>query len=813
MFIDLAFFLRKAIGGEKLVFGIFSIPDNNTAIDTQHSRMTANAMAALLELDYYMRDNTKFKTFFPGDQMETNTNDYPYDYVQLVSPSCKGSKFQIGTSSTADDNSIKAMTAMCSTSLFFEIFGGAGSDKAGIWINYPAKSDQWRNARKKGPGFIQFLSTFGASTAHYPKYRIAGAAACLQTQEKILQWLGISRTISSQPGKGWKKNDIPRDSSHMAEIASKWFKIIYKKALTGIASSGGKNFREEWQSTITKLKYNDYSSYQLKENLNNLTVPAAFTANGKYTSIIRGRIESFLITSFETLNNLVNSNIDSIFTGSKSEDFMVSTILELRDVITNVIINIDNAINKSPSLLDSSYDVTNKLAHHFSEMALAQDSLAAALLFQIKTIRNYYSNLIIDRFIRIMNNEYNRMEDACIAEVLPSLKEDVERGPLSKVDLLIDRLNSCVSYLDDRYEELSFIEEWNNLKFVSQSNKPKSSKTNLVHDITEAKDLFRQKTWPQVLHRIKEKTNQSINDILVDSMAKPSEIMDLILDQVSHEIMTELKTTHFDLVGTLIRRYEHELKTLAERSLPMLELAADYLDIFGSGNHPVLICGGRPDSLKKIKENFKSHGIHTFDKVSKMDTFLDHMLHFYQEEGGIALDELKTYEALKKQYDSYRITDEPINRILHTHKDASQFDISYLRRIENLKRESNGRPSIFRIATQFIPDLIFIEKPVGKGIVEYLFEWEEYGIFLDALYNKNDPDSLLWELSRSDNGDEKFIEKVKEEIEQLDESEMNDRFSKLRTEIIEEHGRGKKLEEFNNYFNKNFIKKEDFPWF
>jgi hypothetical protein len=807
MFLDLAFMLRSSIRSAKNIFGIFSVPDMNTATSTQHARISANAFSALIELDYYSRDNTVFEARFPGDQVDTTVTDYPFDYIQLVSPSSKGSKFQIGSSSIADDVSIKALSTMCATSLFFELFGGAGTEKAGIWCNYPAKSDQWRKPRKLGPGYIQALSTYGASTAHYPKYRIAGAAACLQIQEKLFEWWGMIKPSGSKLSDK-KKNELPRDPHRMGKIAKRWFASMCKQGLTEVTATSGKNIRDEWLNQTRNLIHSDMDVEQLKDTLSALPVPKAFAIDGKFTKIIQGRLEPFMLKAYDSFENLVYTSIDTIFTDKQLTDDNPATILELKEVIELVVGKLDETIQNGPSYSNGQFD-SSRFTGLFEEMTLAQNSLAATLLLQTKKIQSYYRRQIVDKFIQLMNKEYIKMEDTAIASVFPELKDDIQRGPAAKIDHLIDRINQCNLYIEERFKDLSYMEEWHNLILVSKSDIPKSSRSGFYNDIIEAKDLFRDQLWKQVSHRIKEKTDEPLKNIMLDVSAKPSAIMDLLMDQVSHEIMSELRTVKFDLVDTLIQRYDQQLTSLAERSLPMIELSEHYHDIFGSGNHPVLICGGKRNSLKKLQDYFKSHGIHTFDKVGSLDTFLDHMIHFYQEEGGIALDELKAYEPMKNQYDKYRKADEPVSRIVHTHKDASQFDISYIRRMEKLTRETTGKPSAFRIAIDFIPGAIFEKR--GK---EYLFEWNEFGINMDALYKPKEPNKLLRELSRSEKGDEMFIEKVKEELEKRDDHRMRKIWESRRNKVINNYGRESiQMKNFTNYFNKDFLNKKDFPWF
>jgi hypothetical protein len=625
MFLDLAFMLRQE-NKEKNIFGIFSIPDMNTAQDTHHARITANAYSALIELDYYSRDNTVFETQFPGDQIATSIKDYPFDYVQLVSPSSKGSRFQIGTSSIADENGIKALATMCATSLFFELFGGAGTEKAGIWCNYPAKSDQWRKPRKMGTGYIQTLSTFGASTAHYPKYRIAGAAACLQIQDKLFEWLGMVTSGSKLSDK--KKKELPRDPNRMEKIARKWFASMCKQGLTEVTSATGSNIREEWLNLVKQIKYNDLDADQLRDTLSGLPVPKAFAIDGKYTKAIQGRLEPFMNKAYETFENIVYTAMNTIFTDQSTENVPAS-VLELKDIVDLVIGKLDEMITNAPSFSTGRFELS-KFSGLFNEMAMAQDAYATIFLFQAKNLRSFYRDRIVEKFIQIMNKEYIKMEDASIAQVFPELKSEIQRGPVAKIENLIERINQSYSYIEDRFKDLSYMEEWNNLKLVSKSDLPKSSRSGFENDIFEAKNLFQKRSWQNVAHHIKEKTDETLKDIMLDASAKSTDIMDLMMDQVSHEIMSELKTVNFDLVETLIQRYDQQLVSLAERSLPMIELGEHYHDIFG-GKHPVLICGGNRNALKKLKEYFKSHDIHTFDKVGSLDTFLDHMIHFYQE--------------------------------------------------------------------------------------------------------------------------------------------------------------------------------------
>lgn len=813
MFLDIAYFFRTYEGQRFDIFGVFAVPDQYTCDSSGKQRLAANALGALIELDFFMHKDTRYEALFPGDRMPAKSTDLPFRYTQLISPSSRS--FTVGRLALANEETMRELSYICATSMFFELLSGAEGRKSQIKINYYLENDKWGRPRDKGPGYLKALSSFGAATAHYPKYRIAGAAACRIVQEKILEWMG--RVFEEDPmTKRMVIKEKPRDERQTFELAKKWSDAAYRGCTEIIApgTSGRGNLRQEWQSEFNSLFPTrslaiGTNSQDLRQKLEqepqDNPLSCRFMSGSTYARMIRARMPQYQESMVSKLKEMVNQSLKVVLGERAGEsEFTASSLFQIKEVIDVLIDNILNdRIGAAPSLPTEPVRA-GFLDDVLREFARAENSRSVHLTWLSNRVGKYYGKMVVDAYRMRLDQEHDRLEDACIGEILPGLQEDLRiqlRNPMVR---LLERMQACFDLLEEQFNDLTSLESWDNMIVVLRNRTE-----GILGDIKQCRKLFQPYMWAGVFEAIERTDDKglTIKERLLDPEEDHRKIINLLTDQVTRKVMASIDVRAFDIVNELIRFYGQKLANLAQRSEVLMQTVSDYDDVFQE--HPRLICGGKPRALTDLKGHLEKHKVENFNKVSETDTAMDHMLHFYQEEGGVALDELMTYELMDAHYRDCLESTQPEMRLLHTDKDPSNFDITRYKRFGDLKDDrGEGKPSFMRVAFKFAPDLIFDIKPVLGGKDEQYFEWDDNGMRYDATYDPEDPDSFLWELARSPAGCNRFKEKIRRVLESLSEDEMIGRWNALRERIKNKN----ELEDFEKYFNGDFVKRTNLPW-
>jgi hypothetical protein len=820
MFLDLAYFFQTYGGLGFKVFGIFSIPDTRCCDDGNKDRLAANAYAALKELDFFMQNGTRYSVILSESQKRTISNDQPFDYVQLVSPTLKSKKL-LGRSHVANRETLEELAHIVASSMFFDLLRGTAEQRAGIHIDYFADRDGWMQKRQAGPGYLKGMSTFGAATAHYPKYRIAGAAACQLITEKIFEWTGKVKVKDIATGEDAirdkeRKGRLPKD------VASKWLQDAFNKGkqILSAGSKGTGSLRQEWKAEFLKYFMPQNSPIQVKAldllNLlantpDNDPIPARFVLGGRYADLLLSdqRKQSFRETMIDNFKESFSEALTSIV-GDRSSDspYMPNSLNALREVIDSLCGEVlDEARDRIVALASKPVDATF-LNDVFQEFEQAEDSLAAHLIKAKVPIRNYYRSLMIQRFLNRLDKEHNKLEDACLKEIIMDLRKDLEHHLRNPLNQLINKTEQSLRLLDKEYQDLINLREYENWKYIVRDRVK-----GISHDVDECKHLFMTTMWADVFSEAKKRDSRgrTIKEQFLDPKADHTIIIDRLMDQVVRKLMGAMDISGFSIVKELVENYSLELTAMAKRSEVLLEFVPTYIDLF-RGDHPRLICGGNSTDLIRLLTHLNREDINDFDDIKGLDTEMDHMLHFYQEEGGIAIDELDNFACMESKYYEYRNSRQTEARVVHIDRDPSKFEISRYHRVEELKRNSGpGKPSLIDIANRFINDLVFTSRPNAQGHFDLLFEWQDRGLSYDALYDPEKPEDFLWEVAQTEVGSTCFKRKIYEILDHMDETEMTSRHGTIREQLRARYPPNSVLE-FQEVFNTDFVHKRDFPW-
>jgi len=179
---------------------------------------------------------------------------------------------------------------------------------------------------------------------------------------------------------------------------------------------------------------------------------------------------------------------------------------------------------------------------------------------------------------------------------------------------------------------------------------------------------------------------------------------------------------------------------------------------------------------------------------------------------------LESAPILKMCYDNSRRSSDFEIRILHTHKDASKFDIQRYNRFDELNRNSGpGKPSLISIATEFIPDKIFEDDYPGETETSSMdFRWDdETGLPNSLILDIRDTDRFLWKIVENEYACEEFKKRIRESLEDLNEDQIKERWRKLRTFIRNRYrDEPEIINSYDEQYNAEFIHRryDKWPW-
>lgn len=197
-FLDLAFFFRSLLDarnrsnlrdlGRTEIVGLFTIPDSIYIRKEKSLPHVVSCWAALLELDFYTKEETVYEVQFPN-QPPFKTPEPPFTTAYLVS------KRNTGRMGFTEDD-LEGLHQMCAMNLFTEVVAGMASVKAGNRTNLPASGSGF--FKTNASGYIRAFSSLGLSAMWYPRYRITKAICRRLGEEMANDWLGNK---NFQPGK------------------------------------------------------------------------------------------------------------------------------------------------------------------------------------------------------------------------------------------------------------------------------------------------------------------------------------------------------------------------------------------------------------------------------------------------------------------------------------------------------------------------------------------------------------------------------------------------------------------------------------
>ena len=154
----------------------------------------------------------------------------------------------------------------------------------------------------------------------------------------------------------------------------------------------------------------------------------------------------------------------------------------------------------------------------------------------------------------------------------------------------------------------------------------------------------------------------------------------------------------------------NQIEALAVRSNPYQKFADTYRP-FGLAVEPKIIFGHDPtgEHLTHLRERLQ------FDRSGSSP--IDHLLFFYEEEAGFALDDLEAYEALKSRFEEC-----PGKYGHSTHQNVNFYNLEISHRSKRLKQWCRALTALVPLILVFNPEAfvgVFVRTLVGDILFEY----------------------------------------------------------------------------------------------
>lgn len=720
MVIDTAYFCRNLLVGNdgNEIRGIFTMHDpdlaaDNAALAAVHA---ANCYGSLWELNYYNHPQTIYNVTFPNNLGVGDPNQTPFDDTMFVSRSSgDGNHIFVDARGNFDESGLNLMVAL---NLFAETAGDTSGLRRAIGIDGRALPGfgELKDVREGQISvMVRFMASFGLTAVWYPKYRIASASASLISQKLCGNWLDLRRpppTIKS-------------------EANSKWQEILNQNIgiLTNPRGLQSLKVRIGQLLGSAKTRFNSARAATLKSMIEQFPddepFKNKFDEGGEYFELIEQQMPKCKQALCDAIEETLHNQLANIDFGGKHGLGDVQRFFEDLDK------EIKNTIEECPALAPS-LDL-NQL--DFEPMHSAENNRwTKAIGLHNRSVEAHRKELI-DKYCGLISESpssiYVAVRNHFLRSILQKVREklgfgvtppgaDNAHAPATikqRLKAISTKLRGCVEKFEVDYNAAIDLQTSECVKIVTSNpeNRIDTDAEQLSFDMTSAIErddigLLQGETMTAFL----EKGQEEIADQMMETYRQLS-LERIQVNDVVQEALDSLNAGN------------DNIRNLASRSNPYQAFQAIYQPLVAPHK---IIFGRDPagNALPTLQNELEfSH---------QGDSSVDHLLFFYQEDMGFALDDLAAYEALKQHFDQ---TPGAYGHL--THQDPNVYDLELEHKIDRLKRWS-------QVLTRLVPEICNrINNEAFEGLFRrldndtYGFDYHVDGV-LQTLGLYDDPDGI-----------------------------------------------------------------------
>jgi hypothetical protein len=698
MLTDIAYYLRNGLGqgdgAAQSLKGIFTTYDRNLTRDTNVRVRTANCFATLYELDFHNDGNNEYDVTFPDGVRIGPTNDTPFDYFLMISPTTQDPSIRLVQRNGSVD--VEALNKMAALNIFGDVIGGAGAgvDKIRVdWVAVEGYGDRKREA-DGSTGYVRNMATFGLSGVWYPKYRVAGSAACSIGDSLCEQWL-----LPSDDLEGLKNR-----------VETQWTKLL-EESRQILTKSASMDLNEVIKQDLSdsRQKMERCSATDLRSLIRTLpegseSFGVLFSNEGEYSRLIAQQVPQFERTLTRNLDQLIEDLLNSVCPGGTHTIEEVREALGIIDARTKTMIR--GLTPTRPMFTVSSLDQV------LSYMRKAENSAFTKFVFMRSRSVEDYRQRFIETFERLVKINLINLRNFYARSVLERLREyigvvDVQSTGIStltqRLDDIVKKVSDCRTEFQKSYEDLTKEPRQNNIHVIA--NNPKNSieidAERTARAISQEKDQNFRLIANQFL--LGEDGNQMTFSRMLNLNAL--EINIRIREVYTQRAMDNIRG--FNVIQEAQPKLgDDRLRDLARRSMPYQQFHPHYNPV--RLTEPANLMFGADDNRNRLKDlNNHVATIYPEGGFTPINLDIENMLLFYREEAAFSVDDLVVWEEMEKIYD-----EKPGEYGHHTHKDPSVFDRKFQDRVRDLQRWSTAATEIFK-------GKIFVDMSGGRFGFQY----------------------------------------------------------------------------------------------
>lgn len=769
---DICCYLRSIMfpgdkmGGEgKRLQGIFTIPDKNFAgnHDEDYPKYAANTWAALHELDYWSRATTTHEIKLPG--RKSIKNDLrPFDHFLLISPSNSHGRIAIGS----DKDVIAALNENVALYLFCQTIDQFQGRLQQEHVDWPDQNGLTESKR------LRFLSTFGLSGVLFPKYNIAAVAACLLGNKVCEKWTNepadmeeaaIKEGAATRWTSLFKEIDSPDKSTNKTTLdeAREFVEAEIKRT-----NSGGSGWDTNLESSVEEESKKWRS--RLKSKVND------------WESNLKSRVTQMVIEAFNRYDNF-----------PQTATFINGLMGKLSEDIENAE-KFPTEEPKLPNIAHLLMPVTEASSNLWIKLAGKQQ--AAIDFHRSYALRKYREDL--EKFIDILTNylaktAINDLHDNL--DKLHSLLTDKVKG----LPTIISGVSGTLETMRGNYTNLvtppnvrlvtseSSADGKNGIKTAAQTLCKAVSLTAISDTVKFASIITKRSQFASIITKRFQVDADQVEDNKFPTEAVAIDLRERFLDHCI-DYLDEKSN-----LATLIKGLgQDEIRTIESAADPCIEWTSSTPNVAGAKNLGFLF--GSAKNNQAVLDELKEGGTDHKNRIPLNDT-VDHMVLFYDEFFGFAIDDTAVSVSLEEQFENQQKKQDMYSAGRFTHKDG--LDFFDTGSVERKGRMLEMLAKIDKWATVAI-DIVPQGFSNAKG--ELLFRFTNKGI-VDEI-DLTDPEERK-RLISSQEGFDEFIAKVNQAILTLGNTEATKRVNDL-TQPLRDKGERKEAREKGDFYHKLF---------
>ena len=773
MMIDMAYFCRNLFSGGdgNEVHGIFTMHDKGIAAsaDAITAVHAANCYGGLWELNYYNHPKTSYDVTFPNDLKANEPDRNPFDDTMLVSRSSVNSTYKfVDEKGQFDEDGLNLMVAL---HLFAETAGDTIGLKDAIGIDgkaLPGYGSLKVGRNNKNTVMSRSLASFGLTAVWYPKYRIASAFAALVSQRLCEKWIAANSpeiNIVNDAKEEWQ--DIL--SNNIQIIANPKGLQPLKGKIGKLLDEASTRFQSASATTLRSVMVNYPDGETFREK---------FEGGGEYFELMEMQKSACKKMFQNAIENAFNKQLDKIeFNGSYR-------IGDVQVFFENLDKEIEKTRGECPTLAPS-LDLSQL---DFDAMSRAESNRWTKLIGLHDQSIEAHRRELIEKYRALISESsksiYVSLRNYFLRSILQDIREELGFGATptdtedpdsrktikQRLEKIVTNLRECVESFKDDHVEAVELRRAECVMIVTnnEDNKIDTEAENLSHLIVNLADMASLRNGGTTASFL-----EKDQDDIVDGMTE--HFRRIALNQIrSHDVVKEVQK-HLESGSP-------EIPNLSKRSNPYQTFQTTYNPLLN--NPPKIIFGHDP--IGNILLNLTG----SLEFSHQGNSSVDHLLFFYQEDFGFAIDDLDVFQTLKQHYDK---TPPPGAYGHLTHQNPDFYNLELEHKSNRLTRWCNVLSRLVPEIRNRINDKAFSEVfllDYGRYVFEYYIDG------LPHVLGLNDDADGVKRLSRMENSKayEDFIRDVQSEFAMLEREQ-------IAKEII-----GPLLREVENFDTRNKLR-------